>query len=84
VQAIPAAQVTHLDIAAGSHWVRGGLIGAGVGALVGGFFILLADGLCDTAQCKTSSRRAALAPLGLGFGLGALFGSASVVWRPAW
>src|SRR6266545_179943 len=84
VQAIPAGQVAHLDIAAGSHWVRGGLIGAGLGAAVGGFFIVLGDELCDTADCKTSSRRAALAPLGLGFGLGALFGSAAVRWRPAW
>ena len=83
VETIPGAQVARLDVATGSHWVRGGLIGAAVGAALGGVFIALGNGLCDTADCKSSSRRAALGPLALGIGIGVLFGSASIVWRPA-
>jgi hypothetical protein len=81
-KSIPVSQVTTLDVATGSHWLKGGLIGAGVGAVVGGAFIILANGLCDTSNCRSSGPPTAVSLTIGGFALGALFGSSSPRWSP--
>jgi hypothetical protein len=82
-QGIPASQITTLELASGSHWLNGGLIGASVGVVLGGAFVLLNDGLCNTAECRSSGPRTAVGLTIFGFGLGALFGASSPRWRLA-
>jgi len=83
VQSVPSTTIATLEIGAGSHWLKGGLLGAGVGAALGGFFVYLANGLCDTSACRSSAPRTAFGLTAFGFGLGALFGSSSPRWKPA-
>ena len=83
VQSLSIAEVSTLDIAAGSHWLKGGSIGAGIGAGLGVFFIYLNNGLCDTSECRSAGPRTALGLTLFGFGLGALFGASSPRWKSA-
>jgi hypothetical protein len=84
IRATPVAQIIHLDVAAGSRWKRGTVLGGLIGAAVGGFFWAVGSELCDGGTCRQSLPRSAAVSLGLGLGLGFAFGSASVRWRPAW
>lgn len=82
VQSVPTMEVTALEVAAGSHWLKGGLIGAGIGTALGGGADYLCRGLSDSpSECSHAS----VIILGAlwGFGLGALFGSTSPRWIPA-
>jgi len=81
---IAVAQIIHLDVATGTRWKHGMAIGGVVGGVIGAFFISVGSGLCDTDQCRGTMWKSAAAYLGLGLGLGAVFGSTSVQWRPAW
>lgn len=83
-ESLALADIMHLDVAQGSHWKRGALIGGVVGAALGGLLIAFANGLCETSSCRSDARLGALVPLGMGVGLGAAFGSTSLVWKPRW
>lgn len=83
-ESLAVSAIMHLDVAQGSHWKRGALIGGAVGAVLGGLVIAFANGLCDTSSCRSDAKLAALVPLGMGVGLGAAFGSTSLVWKPRW
>ena len=82
--ATAVAQIIHLDVAAGTRWKHGMVIGGVIGGAIGAFFVSVGSGLCDTDSCRATMRKTAAAYLGLGLGLGAVFGSTSVQWRPAW
>jgi hypothetical protein len=84
VRTLDRSQIAHVDVADGSHWQRGALIGGAIGAALGVMGLYLANGLCDTDDCLASGRRGAAVTVALGLGLGMLFGSTSLRWRPAW
>ena len=84
VRTVDGAQLAQVDVADGSHWQRGALIGGAIGAALGAFAIALGNGICDTSDCRAAGWRFAGVTLMLGFGLGITFGSTSLSWRPAW
>jgi hypothetical protein len=84
LDSIPTSDVIHLDVASGSHWKRGALIGGGIGAALGGLFIAFAHSMCETSECRSSADTGALITAGLGLTLGAAFGSTSLTWKPVW
>ena len=86
-QVMPVTQITTLEMATGTHWLKGGLIGAGIGAVLSGVLVYLAIGNCDNTGCHSSGHRtgvrlAAAGVTALGFGLGASIGDSSPRWRP--
>ncbi len=83
VQAVPIAQIATLEVASGSHWLRGGLIAGGLVAVLGGGYLHLANGLCESPECRSSARRTTITVTIFAFGLGALLGAGSPRWRPA-
>ncbi len=83
VDKMPAAHVEQIDVAHGTHWIRGALIGGVVGGLLAMFYIQLGHGLCDDSACEAESARYGRAAFALALGLGVAFGSQSVGWRPA-
>ena len=82
VQTVPALQVTGLDVAQGTHLVKGAMIGGAIGGLLAFVYFQFGHGLCDTSRCISETDRGALGAFGLGLGLGVAFGSQSVKWRP--
>jgi hypothetical protein len=80
---LAAARIAAVEVQRGTGLWRGVAIGAGIGALLGGFTGWLHNGLCDHPGCGTALPFWVAAG-GVSGGLwGALFGSQSVVWRPA-
>jgi hypothetical protein len=83
VRTVAGPEVAHLDVAAGSHRVRGALIGGAIGAGLAGVGLYVGQ-LCEDSECRASVRRGAAVTVALGLGLGFVFGSTSLRWRPAW
>ncbi len=83
VRRVPLARLRTLEVAAGTHWANGLLVGGAIGAGLGMLFYQLAKGLCDESSCLHGGERAAFISVALFGALGAAFGSSSVVWRPA-
>jgi hypothetical protein len=84
VRTASRTDVLHLDVAGGSRWKRGALIGGAAGVVMGALMISFAHGLCETSECRSDAEIAALVPVALGVSLGTLFGSTSLTWRPVW
>jgi hypothetical protein len=82
VRSLPVAKVTKLEVGVGSHWVRGGLIGAGIGTVLMAAGIYFNNGLCESDDCLIS-RAWVISGAAVGFGIGALFGGSSVRWEHA-
>jgi hypothetical protein len=80
---IPATDVERIEVARGNHLLRGAVIGTLVGAAVAGVFIAVANGVCDTSDCEATGKTFALTTIGLSLGIGLLFGSQSLTWKPA-
>ncbi len=80
VQTLPAAQVTRLEVAQGTHWIEGASLGALIAGTVAALFISTVGQLCEE-DCGAWNRKFALGTVALGIGVGLAFGSQSVGWR---
>ena len=83
IATLDADLVSAMEVQRGTRLWRGVAIGAGIGALLGGFVGWLENGLCDRVGCGTPTSLWVMSGA-VQFGLwGALFGSQGVVWGPA-
>jgi hypothetical protein len=81
--AVAAGRIAALEVQRGSRLWRGVAIGAGIGALLGGFAGWLDNQFCEYAGCGSPIPAWILSGAVSGGMWGALFGSQSVVWGPA-
>ncbi|HUL04494.1 MAG TPA: hypothetical protein VLV16_14835 [Gemmatimonadales bacterium] len=82
VRTIGVGEVARLEVAQGNHLFKGAVIGTLIGAAVAGSLALVASGACEE-DCAEGRERFILSTVGLGLGLGILFGWQSSVWKPA-
>ena len=84
VRTLPTTDIQGLDVQNGTRWQRGMLIGGAIGFVVGLVGSLFTNGLCDTGmRCFSDPAAVAMGGMVGGMGWGLLFGSTSIVWRPA-
>ncbi len=83
VDRIPAADVEQIEVAHGTHWIKGALIGGVVGGLLAMFYIQAGHAFCDDSACEAASARYGRTAFALALGVGVAFGSQSVGWRHA-
>ena len=78
----PAASVFELEVATGSHWAGGALVGGLSGLGAGLLYGAINRGLCDSSSCLNSGRFTVGAVL-FGMFWGAIVGSTSIRWGAA-
>jgi len=83
LRTISLDSVLRLEVARGSRWRRGGIIGGVIGAAAGGGFGSFAAGMCEGSDCPGQTSGIVLGGVfgALFFGsIGALIGSAFPRW----
>ncbi|MGH7658553.1 MAG: hypothetical protein ACREL6_10005 [Gemmatimonadales bacterium] len=84
VDSVDASSVVHLDVANGSNWKRGALIGGAIGGALGGLSLALSNGWCDYPGCSGDRLPTALGLTVAGAAIGAVFGATSLTWERIW
>lgn len=85
IDSVETSRVVHLDVANGSNWERGALIGGAIGAAIGGIGLSFAHGgFCELPECEGDAVWAAIGITIAGAAVGAVFGATSLTWEPIW
>lgn len=84
IDSVEVSRVVHLDMANGSNWKRGALIGGAIGGALGGLILVAAQGWCDFPDCENDRLPTALGLTVAGAAIGAVFGATSLTWERIW
>jgi hypothetical protein len=83
LRSLRMANLQGLEVASGTRWARGALIGGIIGAVLNFVGTEFVNALCEDSRCVHNAFGMAAVGALAGIGWGALFGSMHVVWRPA-